>query len=173
MSRGESAGVTRLLLAVLLAGCAPRGSATMPPALARDADPGLRVRLTWGAPVDLDLYLTDPTWETAYFANSPTRSGVRLEQDVRCASVAPDASAIELALTPEPRPGPYRVGVDFADQCGTEMESVPYRIVVDLDGMREEANGAARFERFAVKAFEFELRRSAQGAWEIVAKTAP
>jgi uncharacterized protein YfaP (DUF2135 family) len=127
------------------------------------------VSLTWAAPVDLDLYLTDPTWETAYFANNPTRSGVRLEQDARCASVRPGSVALELARYPEPMPGSYRVGVDFIDQCGTRIDKVLYRVTVDLNGARaQEAIGTVHFASFLVKVLEFELRRGALGIWEIV-----
>jgi uncharacterized protein YfaP (DUF2135 family) len=168
-----SAELGSLLVAALVASCASRDTGAVPPPPAADAAPGLRVGLTWSAPVDLDLYLTDPTWETAYFANSLTRSGARLEEDARCASLRPDAARVEIARVPEPAPGPYRVGVDFLDRCGTKTESVAYRITVDLDGMRREATGTVKFERFVVKALEFELRRSAEGAWEIVAASTP
>lgn len=161
------------LFAALLASCASRHTNTVPPAPLPDAASGLRVGLTWSAPVDLDVYLTDPTWETAYFANSPTRSGARLEGDARCASLGREAPAAERVRVPEPAPGPYRVGVDFVDRCGSKMSSVPYRITVDLDGMRRETTGTVEFERFVVKALEFELRRSSEDRWEIVTADAP
>jgi len=96
------------------------------------APPGaLRVRLAFGAAADLDLYVTDPLQETVYFANSPSRAGGRLDRDSRCQDPAP---RVETVVFAEPRPGVYRVGVDFPEHCDGAHEPVAFAVVVDRDG---------------------------------------
>ncbi len=113
--------------------------------------------LSWDAPVDLDLYLTDPSTESLYFANNPTRSGARLEADVRCADLATSAPIVELARVGEPLDGVYRVGVDFLDSCGNDTEVVPFRVAVDYGGDRLEKTGQATAGQFQVIVLEFEI----------------
>ncbi len=152
-----------LVAALSACGARPVGPAPpVPPTGARDG--ALRVWLTWNAPVDLDLYLTDPTWETLYFANNPTRGGGRLERDARCDTVTASAIAVEGARVTEPAAGRYRVGVDFIDACGSGAQRVPFRVVVGLDGVRREVTGSAKPKEFQVIVLEFELERDASGA---------
>jgi hypothetical protein len=73
----------------MLLGYAAKPPARPPPqAPATAAAPGVRVLLLWSAPVDLDLYVTDASLETVYFANPVSHSGGRLERDVTCETVA-------------------------------------------------------------------------------------
>ena len=141
---------------------------TLPPAASASE---LTVLLGWSAPVDLDLYLTDPTSETVYFANSPSRSGARLLTDARCPDAAkPSDPLIEAASMPEPLPGRYRVGVDFIDACGAPAGPVTFRVVVDYGGARREAIGTIQLEHFQPTVLEFELQRSpADGALALAA----
>lgn len=153
------------LVALALASCGPRSSppAPPPPAAPMDAAGGLRVSLLWSAPVDLDLYLTDPTWETLYFANNPTRAGAKLERDARCDTLAPTPPFVERALLAEPSAGPYRIGVHFIDACGAAADSASFRLVVDLEGRRVERVLTVDRDEFRVIALEFELRREDPG----------
>jgi hypothetical protein len=131
-----------------------------PPVVAGES--GMRVTLTWDSPVDLDLYLTDPTWETLYFGNNPTRTGATLVQKASCGH--DDAKpAVELARVFDPAPGPYRIGIDFIDACHSDLDQVPYRIVVDVDGQRREMTGEAGLARFDVVVMEFRLERGEDG----------
>jgi len=132
------------LVALVLAGCAPRGSGAAPPSLP-PAGPAARVTVTlgWTAPADLDLYVTDPALETVYFANPRTASGGVLERDARCADRQPGEQTERTHWT-DPPPGRYRVGVDFPEACGTRATEVPYRVVVEVDGRRQEVTGRAR-----------------------------
>lgn len=117
--------------------------------------------LAWSAPVDLDLYLTDPTWETVYFANTPSRTGARLLRDVRCPDVAGNEGAfLELFGTTDPLPGPYRVGVDFIDACKASDAPVSFRVVATYGDVRRETTGLIGLEEFAPIVVEFELRRT-------------
>ena len=162
MNRAMREHLRHLLLSVVFAGCAahPRSSAPAPPPAPQlPAASGLEVALVWTAPVDLDLYLTDPTWETVYFANNPSRTGAQLLRDTRCRDVATGATtAVELAGMTQPLPGRYRVGVDFIDACNGPRDAVSFRVVVDHRGMRREATGTIRLEEFEPIVVEFELR---------------
>lgn len=148
-----------LVAALAIASCASveRPSIAPAPAPPVAEGSGLVVSLTWNAPVDLDLYVTDPTWETLYFGNNPTRRGARLEKDVRCASVPGGEAAVERARIADALPGGYRVGVDFIDACGAKVDDVSYRIAADFAGVRREATGVIHREEFRVIALEFDL----------------
>jgi hypothetical protein len=125
---------------------APRPSP--PPPAERD---GLTVTLAWQADVDLDLYVTDPAWVTVYYA----RGGGHFAADARCAGGTP-AARWERARWTAPPSGRYRVGVDFPEACGpADVERVPYRIVVDLDGTHRETAGTARLRRREPAVMEF------------------
>jgi hypothetical protein len=154
------------ILALAAGGCASRSQepTRLPSAPEIALEPGLNVMLTWDAPVDLDLYLTDPSAETVYFANTPSRSGARLARDTRCRDVrAAPGPYVEVVHVPEPAPGRYRVGVDFMETCGTEKAPVSFRTVVQLDGSRQDTVGTVRLEEFQPIVLEFELRQPAPG----------
>jgi uncharacterized protein YfaP (DUF2135 family) len=151
------------ILGLLLAGCAAPADLEPPPSLpARAAEPGLRLELLWSAPVDLDLYVTDPTWETVYFGNTPSRSGGRLEQDQRCGGSA--ATRTEIVRFAEPRAGPYRIGVDFIDACDSRAEKATFRVAATLNGVTREATGTANLNVFQPIVLELELVSRADGS---------
>ena len=143
-------------LLVLVAACA-RHAPPLPPA-ASPAPPllGVTVTLRWTAAVDLDLYVTDPALETLYFANPRTASGGVLERDARCAGRAP-GEQVERARWTSPPPGRYRVGVDFLETCGHASEEVPYALVVEVDGARQELTGRARLAERQPLVLEFRV----------------
>lgn len=118
--------------------------------------PGLRVALAWDAPVDLDLYVTDPAAETAYFANRTARSGVRLVRDARCSDVT-GGGGLEQAVAEAPPTGRWRIGVDFIDACGTSHERVPFRIVVAHGDDRREIAGEVGRSAFEAVVIEVEV----------------
>jgi hypothetical protein len=155
-----------MLLALAVGGCAGSPvSMPSPPLPEVASQPGLTVMLTWDAPADLDLYLTDPTAETIYFANTPSRTGGSLIRDTRCSDVrATRAPYIEVVHVPEPAPGGYRVGVDFIERCGRETTPVAFRTVVQLDGSRRETVGTIQLEEFQPIVVEFELPPGVNGA---------
>jgi hypothetical protein len=157
---------TLCLLGTLAACAAPRPPATsVPPAPSLPATTGLQVALVWSAPVDLDLYLTDPTWETVYFANNPSRTGARLLRDARCGDVAASEPVfVEVAGMTAPLPGRYRIGVDFIDACKAPHEPVSFRVVADYGGVRRETVGTIRLEEFQPIVVEFELQRTGPDA---------
>jgi hypothetical protein len=144
---------------VSLAACSVSGEAAPPAPAAPVARPdgALHVILTWAAPVDLDLYVTDPVGETVYFANNPTRAGARLERDARCGTLGAGRGLLEEVRMTAPVPGRYRVGVDFIDSCGSGLTSVPFRVAVDHGALRREADGTASPNQFEVIVLEFEV----------------
>lgn len=158
MGRPAPNTIVTTCLALGLAAC--RAPLVAPPPIPAPGTPGLHVLLTWNAPVDLDLYVTDPSWETVYFANTPSRAGGRLEGDVRCDTLKRVGQQAEWVRFPAPNGGPYRIGVDFIDDCGSDIEIVPFRIVVDLDAARFEETGHVQLERFQPLSSEFEIDAS-------------
>jgi uncharacterized protein YfaP (DUF2135 family) len=146
-----------VVLVALAAACARR--AVVPAASPAPAGAGVVVTLTWTAPVDLDLYVTDPGLETVYFANPRSRSGGALEGDARCADAGGRAREErireERIRWTEPPPGRYRVGVDYIEACARAAREVSYRVTVDSGGRREETTGRARRAERAPRVLEF------------------
>jgi uncharacterized protein YfaP (DUF2135 family) len=116
---------------------------------------GATVTLLWDGPVDLDLYVTDPSLETFYFANR----GAAFERDARCADETAGPRS-EVARWSTPPPGRYRVGVDFPEACaGASLETMSYRLVIDVSGQREVILGQARRGQRVPVVREFEVVR--------------
>ena len=129
-----------VLVAVCLA-CARRAPVPSPPSTARAGE--LVVILVWTAPVDLDLYVTDPGLETVYYANPQSRSGGVLERDARCADGTEGTREERIRWTAPPA-GRYRVGVDYPEACAHAGRTVDYRLVVEANGRREETTLVVR-----------------------------
>ena len=155
----------RPLLAVIglsaLAACRskppePPPPPALPPAAEAPA-PAVRVRLVWSAPVDLDLYVTDPSQETVYFANPHAQSGGKLRHDVACGGVAGHEGpwVEDVSWYRAPR-GRYRVGVDFIQSCSSGLEKASFRVVAEVSGKRLEKTGTVLRERFEPIVLEFE-----------------
>lgn len=143
-------------LAALL-GCA--GDAPPPAIAARDDPPargGLVVELHFGADADLDLYVSDPNEETAYFANTPVRSGGEYPHDLRCDA---DATRVEVVRWEVPPRGRYRVGVDFPERCDAGTSTARYRVRVAGPAGVQELEGEALFGRFDARVLDFEIGR--------------
>jgi hypothetical protein len=140
-------------------GCAARQTQPVVPPLIVPApnDGVLQVSLTWAAPVDLDLYVTDPAGESLYFGNRRTRAGGVLEDDARCDSSPAGSGRLEQARLPRAAAGRYRVGVDFIDTCGGPAGAVPFRVAVDRPPVHREMVGVARPGEFNVVVLEFDV----------------
>jgi hypothetical protein len=149
------AAVARCLAAsgalAALACAAPRATPT-PASLAerlrasatRDGGGALVVRLAFDAGADLDLYVTDPLEETAYFANTPTRAGGTLDADSTCAD---PGERVETVRFEAPPPGRYRVGVDHPASCGGAAPA-PFAVRVEHGGRVWQTTGSVAPRRF-------------------------
>lgn len=114
----------------------------------------LRVRLAFGSAADLDIYVTDPNQETAYFANTPTKLGARLLRDVLCGAPTP---RIETVTLEDPLPGRYRVGVDYPRSCGDERGAVSFVVYFDTNGRRETRRGSIKPGEFLAIVMEVDV----------------
>lgn len=125
-----------------------------------DLASGLSIRLAFDEVADLDLFVTDPSQESVYFANSPTRSGGRLIDDRRCSDPAP---RIEVIHFPDPIVGRYRVGVDFHGHCeqraraGSAAVEGLYIVRVEEGGRVLERRGMLIPGQFEVIVLEFDV----------------
>ena len=140
----------------LVAGCASAPAPLTAPVRPPPAPGALRVELVFGAGADLDLYLTDPSQETVYYANSPSRvNGGRLEADLRCEAAAPRVETVVFTSAP---PGRYRVGVDRAETCSGGAAAEPFLVTVEAPGgERRELRGEIARGRFLARVLEFTL----------------
>jgi hypothetical protein len=134
--------------------------------LAPELSKGLVVRLAFEDVADLDLFVTDPTQESVYFANTPTRSGGALIEDRRCNDPGP---RVEIVHFPNPIAGRYRVGVDFHRTCKADssssgaVEEALYLVRID-DGERAlEHAGLLKPGVFEVIAIEFDIGAGVSG----------
>jgi len=84
-------------------------------------------RLAFGAEADLDLYVTDPSLDSVYFAKRDGGSGGELVADRRCDAPAP---RVELAAYTVATSGTWRVGIDHPGRCDDGVEAAPF--VVEL-----------------------------------------
>lgn len=146
------------------AGCAARMPPPTPPAPQLPAGPaapaGVRVSLVWSAPVDLDLYVTDPAFETVYFGNPQSQSRGTLRSDVSCGTITgpgPAPPFVEVAAWEPAPPGQYRVGVDFIDACGGQIREAAFRVVTEVAGRRSEVTGKVVFGIFEPVILEFDV----------------
>lgn len=150
-------------LIVGLAACSARPSSVAPAGdVPRAGDAGLTVSLVWSAPVDLDLYVTDPSLETVYFASPRTRSGGMLVRDTRCADGG-GPPHLEVVRWKHPPPGRYRVGVDFMETCTPGSIEVSYRVAVDTGGQRRETLGHVRLGERDPLVLEFTVAKPRAG----------
>ena len=111
----------------------------------------------FGAGADLDLYVTDPSQETVYYANTPSRGGAgRLEADLRCDAAA--SPRVETIVFESARAGRYRVGVDRAATCEAGRAGAePFLIAVEYGGLRRELRGEVLPARFLPRVLALEL----------------
>lgn len=122
---------------------------------------GLRVRLAFGAEADLDLYVTDPSEETVYYANTPSRTGGALFEDQRCAHPAPRVETVQF---PAPlAPGRYRIGVDYPRACDEAREPAPFAVAVDGPAGRTLHRGLVQHQVFEPIVVEIELTADGEG----------
>lgn len=114
----------------------------------------LVVRLAFGADTDLDLYVTDPSLETIYFANHQSKSGGAITEDRRCGAEGIQVEEVRFAL---PQAGRYRVGVDYPEHCRGGEAPAAHAVSVTYNGQRLEGQGVVKLRKFDVVVLEFEF----------------
>lgn len=135
---------------------------------------GLTVVLQWDAPVDLDLYVTDPLGETAFFDNRALRSGLQLQRDARCAASGGMTSNAEIVAAEHPLPGRYRISVDFSDSCTSPNDRpVEFRVRARFGSGLEEVTGIGHFQRFNSAVLEVEIPEHEAGLKRLPPSRAP
>ncbi len=117
-------------------------------------------KLAFGEEADLDIYVTDPLFETVYFANHTSKSGGHIIRDVRCDT---EGSRIEEVRFASPLPGKYRVGVDLPERCDEKQDSAAYAVSVSGRGVNKQIQGVVPLEHFQVIVLEFDLPADLSG----------
>lgn len=123
------------------------------------AEGAIRIRLAFFEGVDLDLFVSDPLEETVYFANDRAKSGGKLIQDRRCGMTAPHIEVVEYEA---PRPGRYRIGLDYPRSCGeSRIPSAVFAIAVERGESREIHRGIVGLGIFLPEVARFDHRPEA------------
>jgi hypothetical protein len=123
----------------------------------RTGPDALNVYLAFAGDVDLDLYVTDPTQETTYFANTPSRLGGRLDADLQCdAPSRAEPERAERIRYAAPASGRYRVSVDHPRSCA-RPRAAGYAIAVEHAGQRTFHTGTVRPREFRLIALEVDV----------------
>lgn len=137
-------------------GCGTRAQESMEPVRPLSLRPpgALEIRLEFSEQADLDLFVTDPDQETVYFGNSPSRGGGQLIDDTGCPSPLPRTEVVRFVA---PRPGRYRVGIDYTRSCRFRRQPAWYRLEIRSDAFNLTHTGEVAPGRFEQKALEFTI----------------
>ncbi|OUR75957.1 hypothetical protein A9Q83_16470 [Alphaproteobacteria bacterium 46_93_T64] len=122
----------------------------------------MTVQLSWDLPVDLDLFLTDPSGETVYFANRKARSGVRMGAMTGCQAVETLSPPYEETMNiPNAEIGVYRISVDYIKDCGSNNLRADFKLTL-LDrktGMQlGQGQSTVKYRLLDTVSWEFEVK---------------
>lgn len=125
-------------------------------------DRQLIVEVSWSAPVDLDLFLTDPDGETVYFANRMARSGVVMGDMMGCKDIeAGPPPYAETIIIPSAAIGVYRASVDYIKDCGSNKLQADFevRLVDPKTGMQlGQGQSSVKYRLLDTVSWEFEVK---------------
>jgi hypothetical protein len=103
---------------------------------------GVQISLTWNAPVDLDLHVTDPLGNLINFRSDDSIEGaLDLDSNASCNIDHINAENISWPAGSEP-PGTYAVHVNLYDACGEQ--DVSYQVAVRACDTEETFSGTIR-----------------------------
>lgn len=125
------------------------------PPVAQEADPArtieepvlgtgdIQVTLRWEGSADLDLAVTDPNGDTAYFSSPSTPSGGQLDVDSNAGCTTSFRSPIENIFwdsgnNPE---GVYTATVSLYSRCSEGREPIPFELYISVNGNTETQTG--------------------------------
>jgi tetratricopeptide (TPR) repeat protein len=131
------------LNALIATSAAPLDLAKIDPRLRRALPLDLRVVLTWDADnTDIDLWVTDPSGEKAYYGNRLTKQGGRMSPDFR-QGYGPEEFSLKKA-----RPGEYLVEANF---YGNTQQIVAGATTIQLQFITGFATTGAQDQRVTLR----------------------
>lgn len=116
----------------------------------------IQVTLRWEGGDDLDLAVTDPNGDTAYFMNPATPSGGQLDVDSNADCVSRLQRPVEnifwdVGNNPE---GVYVASVSLYSHCSEAREPIPFELSISVNGNTETQTGTVN-DPSARQVFEF------------------
>lgn len=131
------------LNALLATAFSPVDAGKIDPRLRRAMPLDLRVVLTWDADnTDIDLWVTDPSGERAYYGNRRTRQGGRMSPDFR-QGYGPEEFSLRRAM-----PGEYLVEANF---YGNSQQIIAGATTIQLQFVTGFATREARDQRVTLR----------------------
>ena len=97
----------------------------------------VQITLAWQVPVDLDLYVTDPSGTTISYSETTSPTGGNLDHDARgnCRPGEPNNTIENIFWnTPTPPHGQYHVQVHYWGDCQTGAPQVPASLSISVGG---------------------------------------
>ncbi|MCE8025777.1 hypothetical protein [Billgrantia aerodenitrificans] len=116
----------------------------------------VQVTLRWNSSDDLDLAVTDPSGDTAFFNNVSTYSGGQLDVDSNAGCISSLQNPVEnifwdAGTAPE---GAYMATVSLFRRCNGNSSPIPYELSITIDGNTETRTGTVS-DLFPSQSIEF------------------
>lgn len=116
----------------------------------------IQITLRWQGGDDLDLAVTDPSGDTAYFRNPSIPSGGQLDVDSNAGCTGHFQSPVENIFwdsgdNPE---GVYVATVSLYSRCSEDRDPIPFKLFIRVNGNTEKRTGTVN-DPSSPQAFEF------------------
>ncbi|MCC5899496.1 MAG: hypothetical protein JJU32_16470 [Phormidium sp. BM_Day4_Bin.17] len=116
----------------------------------------VQVTLRWNTIDDLDLAVTDPNGDTAFFANPSIPSGGQLDVDSNAGCMSSFANPVENVFwesgnAPE---GEYVATVSLFTRCNGDRNPIPFELSITLNGDTQSQTGTVS-DQSPSQSFEF------------------
>jgi hypothetical protein len=131
----------------------PEGTSAAEPVLGTG---DVQVTLRWTSLDDLDLAVTDPSGETAFFANPSIPSGGQLDVDSNAGCMSQFQNPVENIFWPPGNApqGNYTASVTLFTRCNGDRAPIPFELSISLDGETQTQTGTVSDEAPS-QVFEF------------------
>lgn len=118
----------------------------------------VQVTLRWETTDDLDLAVTDPNGNTAFFGNPSVASGGQLDVDSNAGCMNSTSNPVENVFWPtgEAPEGEYLVSVTLFTRCTTSSEPIPFELTILTQGETRTETGTVSNDQTTVT-FPFSL----------------
>jgi len=122
----------------------------------------VQVTLRWTSLDDLDLAVTDPSGETAFFANPSIPSGGQLDVDSNAGCMSQFQNPVENIFWPPGNApeGNYTASVTLFTRCNGDRAPIPFELSISLDGETQTQTGTVSDDAPS-QVFEFSFRATA------------